>query len=822
MKECEQCGLFHGYLCPLHAEERERELEARAAGKLDGAASKRHEELEARSLAGRWRPTVAAALEEEARRKRGRPSADGYRSWLEAIGEKGRNQVAFLTLNFVAKSLLRSAEDEPEGAEKYPLASSVGQELADRLFKDRDLRGAYGGNAKAGYRRSIGARLISCMESSTDLIVLETRRGGPKSNGTYIRPTEALWQESHEYHQWVRPLHPPMVVVPHPWTDGPGGYRYDLAGEPDLGATDAPRVVRAALDRLQKTAWQINRPVLDLVRAALDKDDPETAGRVRQLLRIPADPPEWALRANQRRAVQQMAKIRLVCDTLAVAEECLEPETRFYLPHRLDWRGRIYSAVEHLNPQGGDLARALLLFADGKPIGKAGARRLAIHGANSFGIRGTLEARVAWTEEHTEAIEGAAADPLSSDLLREARERFQFYAFALEWAQYGQHVRSGCKPGEFVSRLPCGQDHTCSGVQHIAALWRNETLARASNVLPGEPRDFYQEVTDKVVQELEDRAGDGVEQARLWLKVKDQIITRSLIKKFAMTFDYGATSFGFGADIGAYVREQAKDDPELRKRQPMYWPDAVDVFEPESGPPVESDWRPPRKEEEREALRHRYETGDPWAGDDPELLKVLDEALDQYELSVIGTANNYLAQITERVLDQLTEARDWFRACAKAVAETNSPVSWTVPITGFEVVQNGWNYMKTERDGRPRAGKRQLVTLKLTDDVLPLKQRNGAAPNVIHSLDAANLVLTIGSLPEELPLGTAHDCYYTLAADADRVNQAARAAFVQLRRESILDKLHAHFSALAGRELPKPPKGELALEATLDSQYLLS
>jgi DNA-directed RNA polymerase len=406
-----------------------------------------------------------------------------------------------------------------------------------------------------------------------------------------------------------------------------------------------------------------------------------------------------------------------------------------------------------------------------------------------------------------------------------AKERLQFYAFALEWRQYRDHVRSGGEPAEFISRLPCGQDHTCSGVQHIAALWRNETLARASNVLPGEPRDFYQEVTDKVVQELEDRAGDGVEQARRWLKVTDQIITRSLIKKFAMTFDYGATSFGFGADIGAYVREQAKDDPELQERQPMYWPDADDLFEAEPGPPPESDWRPPRTEEEREeqeALRQRCETGNPWDGDDPDFLKVLDEAHDQYELSVIGTANNYLAQITERVLEQVTEARDWFRACAKAIAETNSPVSWTVPITGFEVVQNGWKYMKKERDGRPRAGGRQLVVLKLTDDVLLLKQKNGAAPNVIHSLDAANLVLTISSLPKELPLGTAHDCYYTLAADADRVNQAARSAFVRLHSEPILDDLHAQFSALAGRNLPKPRKGRLDIEAALDSEYMLS
>ena len=830
MEDCSRCGLFEAYLCPSHAEERERELEAIAAGTLAGGAVERHERHASRSMAGKWQQTVAEALEAKATIRRGRPSADGYRKWLDAIGGKGRSQVAFLTLNFVARSVLSPGEDDSEEKEAQLLASSVGQKLADRLFRDRGLRDAYGALPAVAHRRSIGTKLIACMAESTHLITTESQRRGSRSIGNYICPTELFLRGAQDYDRWVRPLHPPMVQEPLPWSQGQGGYRYDLSDEPDLGAAGAPVIVRAALDRLQSTTWRINRPVLELARAAFDESEAERAAQVRHLLGLPDPPADWTVLAGERWAVKRIAALRRVHDTLAIADECLDPEARFYLPHHLDWRGRMYAAVEFLNPQGGDLARALLLFADGKALGETGVHWLAIHGANCFGKRGTLNHRVQWTEEHTQEIVEAAVDPLGSELLADAKNksRLQFYAFALEWSLLNEHLNSGYPASEFVSSLPCGQDHTCSGVQHIAALFRNKKLARATNVLPGRPRDFYETVTKGVIRRLEDEAENEVMQARMWLR-EEQIIARDLIKKFAMTFEYGATSFGFGSDIEEYVEQAMESNPELREQEPMYREDPADVFEFEPYPESMLNQPPPTAEELEEIKRRRDElrriygsAEDPRPVEDPELEEILDWAAEQYYWSERAKANNYLARITEDVMKQETKAREWFRDCAKAIADTNQPVSWTVPVTDFEVTQNGWNYMKKERTSRPRAGGSQLVILEMTNDVLPAKQANGLAPNVIHSLDAANLALAINGLPEETPLGTAHDCYFVRAADAERVNQTVRKAFVRLHSEPIFDQLHAQFSALAGRKLQKPRKGKLDISAALDSAYMLS
>jgi hypothetical protein len=44
----------------------------------------------------------------------------------------------------------------------------------------------------------------------------------------------------------------------------------------------------------------------------------------------------------------------------------------FWFPHNMDFRGRVYPCPPHLNHLGADLARAILLFAQGKPLGSKG------------------------------------------------------------------------------------------------------------------------------------------------------------------------------------------------------------------------------------------------------------------------------------------------------------------------------------------------------------------------------------------------------------------------------------------------------------------
>jgi DNA-directed RNA polymerase len=60
----------------------------------------------------------------------------------------------------------------------------------------------------------------------------------------------------------------------------------------------------------------------------------------------------------------------------------------FYMPARLDYRGRLYCITEYLNYQGIDLAKSLLEFSSGDKVhlsDKSSINYLKIYGSNCYG-----------------------------------------------------------------------------------------------------------------------------------------------------------------------------------------------------------------------------------------------------------------------------------------------------------------------------------------------------------------------------------------------------------------------------------------------------
>lgn len=82
----------------------------------------------------------------------------------------------------------------------------------------------------------------------------------------------------------------------------------------------------------------------------------------------------------------------------------------FYIPVRIDNRGRVYCLVDYLNYQGIELAKALLLFGKGEKIykcDKSSIDYLKIFGANCFGNgidKKSYIDRVLWVDKHEEEI----------------------------------------------------------------------------------------------------------------------------------------------------------------------------------------------------------------------------------------------------------------------------------------------------------------------------------------------------------------------------------------------------------------------------------
>ena len=60
-------------------------------------------------------------------------------------------------------------------------------------------------------------------------------------------------------------------------------------------------------------------------------------------------------------------------------------DTINWFPHSLDFRGRSYPIPPHFNHLGSDIARSLILFAEGNKLGKHGLDMLKIHLINLTG-----------------------------------------------------------------------------------------------------------------------------------------------------------------------------------------------------------------------------------------------------------------------------------------------------------------------------------------------------------------------------------------------------------------------------------------------------
>jgi len=241
-------------------------------------------------------------------------------------------------------------------------------------------------------------------------------------------------------------------------------------------------------------------------------------------------------------------------------------EDSFYFPYNLDFRGRAYPVPQNLSHLGSDLCRALLKFDEAKPLGDIGFDWLKVHLANLFGNnKQTLRDRVNWVESHMDDIIDSAKHPLDGRRWwASAEEPFQALATCMEIVNA---VESG-DPSSYRCSLPVHQDGSCNGLQHYAALGRDEAGGVAVNLMPSsEPQDVYSTVLDIVNSKIKVDAEISADEADPYLRERGKlarlvlpIVNRKVIKQTVMTSVYGVTKIGARAQIQARLEESLVTD----------------------------------------------------------------------------------------------------------------------------------------------------------------------------------------------------------------------------------------------------------------------
>ncbi|XP_047394053.1 DNA-directed RNA polymerase, mitochondrial [Sciurus carolinensis] len=370
----------------------------------------------------------------------------------------------------------------------------------------------------------------------------------------------------------------PMLCPPLPWTSPHTG-AFLLSPTKLMRAVEGttqhqrllehcpPSNLHGALDTLTQLgncAWRVNGQVLDLVLELFrDKGcsrlgvppPPSEAPRPRESHLPPGAPP--ARKAELRRELASCLKVAREMHSLradALYRLSLAQHLRhrvFWLPHNMDFRGRTYPCPPHFNHLGSDLARALLEFAEGRPLGPHGLDWLKIHLVNLTGLRkrDSLQARLAFADEMMDHILDSADQPMAGrKWWMDSEEPWQTLACCMEVARA---VRAP-DPAAYVSHLPVHQDGSCNGLQHYAALGRDSVGGASVNLLPSElPQDVYSGVAAQVEVFRRQDAARGVRVAQ----VLEGFISRKVVKQTVMTVVYGVTRYGGRLQIEKRLRE---------------------------------------------------------------------------------------------------------------------------------------------------------------------------------------------------------------------------------------------------------------------------
>jgi len=328
-------------------------------------------------------------------------------------------------------------------------------------------------------------------------------------------------------------------------------------------------------------------------------------------------------------------------------------------------------------------------------------------------------------------------------------------------------------------RLPVSLDATCSGLQLYAGLLRDHEGASVVNVVDkgtgftaDKPADVYTDVADEVNIRLSsgeypkklsftDSAGE-FKIVDTAQAVQDLIgnVDRKLTKRNVMTIPYSVTQRGMFDQIREILDE-------MKDNEQVFW------------------------------------KGEKW---------IVEKLLVELNKSSIAKIVPSAIVGQEYIKSLVTEYYN--------LHKENIPLFWKTPFFNFPVVQ--WKVETKKKEIRTVLGRLSIRTAK--SNVNKRQQKNGIAPNLIHSLDATLMYLTVEKLRKQGVdnFMLIHDSFGVPANDVAKLNHAVRESFVELFKEDPLfdwvDQILPHLVESSGEVMINT----LDLDEVMQSTYFFS
>ncbi len=668
------------------------------------------------------------------------------------------------------------------------------------------------------FKTMIGARLIDCvLTSGCNLFEIRIQYKGKKTEKilTLTEDAQQIIGKVKDRNVLFSVTYKPLIAPPRDWTSlwGNGGY-YTSNNQTFIRNQKACRYIDNNVDpstlsrmydvinHIQGTRWKINSYILNTVNSIIDnnmvdpkapKSNPKFYGGLPYMdtLNVYEMVPKsdfGTLDANGKHTTKedyknwyrakeiQLKKLeanrsKRIMFTLAhnIATEYVDREC-LYFTYNTDFRGRLYPIQQILNPQNTGAVKAFLTFADAKPLSTDGLYWLKVHTANNWGIdKLSFDERVAWVDTNLKNIYDYAKNPMDTiEYWNDADEPLMFLAACKALLDHSE--------GMPVS-LPISLDATCSGLQLYAGLLMDKEGAEAVNVInryedgKAVRADVYIDIAEVCNQALK----DGKHPTKLTFTTRDgefkTVTTRKEVKDL------------LGNINRSLVKRPIMTIPYSVTKRGMF-------------------------DQIREVLTELEDSEQVfWRGDKWVVAKVLVELIVNAVNTHIQGASVGQTFIKEVIHDFYSDGND-------------KPLVWHTPHFGFPVVQ--WKTKSKERRVRSVFGR---LTIQVpTSKINKQQQGNGIAPNLVHSLDATLMYLTVEKCKEQ---GVSnymliHDSFGVPANDVCKLNTAIRDSFVELFKGNPLD----HWVSQVSPEHKQGAKdimiNTLDINDVLDSTYIFS
>jgi DNA-directed RNA polymerase len=533
------------------------------------------------------------------------------------------------------------------------------------------------------------------------------------------------------------------------------------------------------LNKLGNTGWRINQFVFDVFK------------KTRNLKKTPF---KYSKEVDREKKASLLVEINAI---EALAERNLN--NAFYHLYNVDFRGRIYPNTAFLHEQSSDNAKGLLLLDMPVPLGENGLYWLCVHTANMWGNdKVSLDDRAQWVQDNFEAIVSYANDPVSNDDWMDADKPLCFLACCKElvdisiWSEVNDTE-------DFPSCLPIYIDGSNNGVQHLVAMSKDEEIAPLVNLVPQDlPGDVYMFIAEHTMSKV----------GELLNKVKESdkdkfdsffVEWQATLDELRSTPPKTERSRLAWQNFGKFKNHNYQY---IQDSMPIYWSRITD----------RKTWRKTLK---RNVMTLAYGGTERGMGQ-----QIIDDTRDlsEYHRDMHDSWGYKLGRVVHNLcyekLPGPAKMLGMFEQLALQENDKDTPIAYEQIVTGFPFVHS---YREPEK---------RRVKLFYGDDMLRIniqiwkeatlkksKQKTGASPNIVHSLDAVHLTMVVHDADYEVTV--VHDSFGCHAGNMGHMFEHVRYKFVELYD---MDPLNHIMSQMGATHLI-PEKGNLAVSSVKESDY---